>query len=216
MHLKAEAYYQYLFNVPVIADSSFSIINLQNDWFFNERLQNTGTGENYGLDVSIEKYLSQGYYYMLTASLFNSKYKGGDHILRDTRYNRNFSFNTLVGKEWQIGNNKQNVLSFNVRFSYQSGEHYSPINAEAAKAEQDVIFDETKAFTKQFSPAFTCHFTASYQINRKKSTHEIAVKIINLTNHKEFTGFRYNYQTQKVDEHRETLIIPNLSYKIQF
>ncbi len=215
-HLKVETYYQYLFNVPVIADSSFSIINQQNDWFFNGKLQNNGTGRNYGLDITFEKYLSHGYYYMLTSSVFNSQYKGGDHILRNTRYNRNFTFNFLIGKEWQIGINKQNVLSLNARFSYQGGDHYSPIDTEASKAKQDAIFDETRAFSKQFSPAFISNFTASYKINKKKSAHEIALKIINLTNYKEFIGFQYNFQTQRVDEQRETLILPNLSYKIDF
>lgn len=215
-HLKIETYYQYLFNVPVIADSSFSIINQQNDWFFNEQLQNNGNGKNYGVDITFEKYLSQGYYYMITGSLFNSKYKGGDNIWRSTRYNRNFTFNFLIGKEWQMGSNKQNVLSLNARLSYQGGDHYSPINTIESETEQDLIFDESRAFSKQFSPAFISHFTASYRMNKNKSTHEIALKIINATSYKEFTGFEYNFQTQKIDERREALILPNLSYKIEF
>jgi hypothetical protein len=113
--LKVEAYYQHLFNVPVIANSSFSMINQQNDWFFNGKLQNNGTGKNYGMDITFEKYLSQGYYYMITASLFNSQYKGGDNVWRDTRYNRNFALNFLIGKEWQMGKNKQNILGLNAR-----------------------------------------------------------------------------------------------------
>lgn len=215
-HLKVEAYYQHLFNVPVIADSSFSIINQQNDWFFNGKLQNTGNGKNFGVDITFEKYLSQGYYYMITASLFNSQYKGGDNIWRDTRYNRNYAFNVLIGKEWQTGKNKQNVLGLNARFSFQGGNHYSPINNTQSSINQEVVFDETNAFSKQVSPAFTSHFTASYKINKKKSAQEIAFKIINATQYKEFMGFQYNYQTQKVDEHREAIFIPNLSWKIEF
>jgi len=215
-HLKIEAYYQKLFNVPVIADSSFSMINQQTDWFFNEKLQNTGMGENYGVDITFEKYLSRGYYYMITGSVFNSQYKGGDNIWRNTRYNRNFAFNFLIGKEWQIGNNKQNIIGLNARLSYQGGDHYSPINTIASATEQNAIIDESSAFSKQFSPAFTTHFTASYKINKKKSSHEIALKIINATMYKEFTGFEYNYQTHIVDERREATFIPNLSYKIEF
>lgn len=215
-HLKVEAYYQHLFNVPVIADSSFSMINQQNDWFFNGKLQNTGNGENFGMDITFEKYLSQGYYYMITASLFNSQYKGDDNIWRDTRYNRNYAFNFLIGKEWGMGKNKQNVLGLNARLSYQGGDHYSPINSTLSTQNQEVVFDETKAFSKQVSPAFTSHFTVSYKIYKKKSAQEIALKIINATQYKEFMGFQYNYQTQKVDEHREAIFIPNLSWKIEF
>lgn len=215
-HFKIETYFQRLFNVPVIADSSFSIINQQNDWFFNQKLQNDGVGRNYGVDLTFERYLSQGYYYMVTGSVFNSQYKGGDNLWRSTRYNRNFTFNFLVGKEWQLGNNKQNVLGLNARLGYQGGDHYSPINALASTSEQTAVIDESKAFSKQFPPAFTSYFTASYKINKMKSTHIFALQIINVTNYKEFTGFQYNYLTRKVDERREALMFPNLSYKIEF
>ena len=141
---------------------------------------------------------------MFTASFFSSKYKGGDNIWRDTRYNRNFALNFLLGKEWQVGhNNKQNILSLNIRLSYQGGDHYSPIN-------------ETNAFSKQFSPAFTTHFTASYKINKRRTAHEIALKIINATMYQEFSGFQYNYLNHRIDERREAIYIPNLSYKIEF
>lgn len=215
-HFKIEAYYQHLFDVPVIQDSSFSLINQQNDWFFDAHLKNEGMGKNYGVDMTLEKYLSQGYYYMLTASIFNSQYKGGDTIWRDTRYNRNYAFNFLIGKEWQLGRNEQNTLGLNVRLSYQGGERYSPINTQASQLSEDAIFNETDAFSKQLSPDFTSHFTASYKINKTKSTHEIAFKVLNATMHKEFIVFQYNYQTQMVDEFREALFIPNLSYKIEF
>jgi len=215
-HLKVETYYQHLFNVPVIADSSFSMINQQNDWFFNGKLQNTGNGKNIGADITFEKYLSQGYYYMITASLFNSHYKGGDNVWRDTRYNRNYTFNFLIGREWKLGKNKQNILGLNARLSYQGGDRYSAINTTLSTQNQDVVFDERNAFNNQVSPAFTSHFTASYKINKKKSAQEIALKIINATQYKEFIGFQFNYQTQKVDEHREAIFIPNLSWKIEF
>lgn len=216
LNLKIETYYQRLFNVPVVKDNSFSFINLQNDWFFNEKLQNTGKGKNYGIDISLDKYMANGFYYMFTASIFSSQYKGGDNIWRNTRYNRNFAFNYLAGKEWQFGDNKQKVFGVNVRASYQGGDRYSPIDAAKSISNQQVEFDESKAFSKQISPSFTTHFTILYRKDRAKSTSEWAFKVLNATMFKEFYGFQYNYKTQTVSEHRETIFIPNLSYKIQF
>ena len=215
-HLKVEAYFQHLFDVPVTESGSFSLINQQNDWFFCNKLQNKGYGRNYGLDITFEKYLSKGYYYMATASIFDSQYKGADNEWRNTRYNRNFAINLLAGKEWLSGKNKNQVLSLNARVSFQGGDHYSPINKELSVTQQDAVFDETKAFSQQFSPSFTTHLTASYTINKKKTAHEFALKIINLTQYKEHLGFRYNYQTQIVDLNREATFIPNISYKIEF
>ena len=215
-HLKIEAYYQHLFDVPVMEGSSFSLINQQNDWFFSGKLQNTGIGRNYGLDITFEKYLSMGYYYIATASLFDSRYKGADNVWRNTRYNRNFAFNFLIGKEWLSGKNKNRILGLNVRMNYQGGDRYSPINTELSIVRKEVVFDETKAYSQQFSPAFVTHFTVSYKLNKKKTEHEFALKVINLTQFKEYLGFRYNHQTQTVDVDREALFIPNISYKIGF
>lgn len=215
-HLKVETYFQHLFDVPVMEGNSFSLINQHNDWFFDGKLLNTGRGRNYGMDITFEKYLSKGYYYLVTASIFNSEYKGDDQVWRDTRYNRNFAFNFLAGKEWLIGKNKNKIVSVNGRVSYQGGDHYSPINTSASIANQSVVFDETNAFSQQYPFGFTSHFTASYKLNKNKIAHEFALKIINLTQYKEYLGFQYNYQTQTVDTEREAIFIPNISYKIEF
>lgn len=215
-HLKVETYYQHLFSVPVTSEGSFSLINQQNDWLFAGQLQNTGKGKNYGIDITFEKYLSKGYYYIATASLFNSKYKGGDNIWRDTRYNRNFTANFLIGKEWLVGNQKNSILSVSTRFCFQGGDHHSPVNTIQSKARQEVVFDESKAFSQQYPPAFTNAFTTSYTINKKKTSHEFALKVINTTQYKEYFGFLFNYQTQSVDMNRELTFIPNISYKIDF
>lgn len=216
VHVRIEPYYQQLFSVPVIADSSFSFLNLQSDWFFAEKLQNTGEGSNYGVDLTIEKYISKGYYYLLTASIFKSAYKGGDGIWRDTRFNRSYVINFLIGKEWQMGKNKQNILSLNTKVTYQGGNRYSPVNEASSTTSKDVVFDESKAFSKQFDPSLNIHFTASYKINKNKNAQEIALKILNITGQPDFNGFRYNYINNKVDQDLATIVIPNLSYKIEF
>lgn len=210
-HLKTEVYYQYLFDVPVIKDSSFSLLNQENEWFLDAPLQNTGAGKNYGIDITFEKYLSGGYYYNINASVFRSRYKGGDAVWRNTRYNRGYTFNFLAGKEWQ---NRQNVWGINTRLSYQGGNRYSPVNTAASEAQQSAVFDETRAFSLRYPPAFTTYLTLSYKINQKKAAHEIALKVINLTQYKEYVGFRYNYRDKTVDVNREPLVIPNLSYRI--
>lgn len=216
LHFKAEAYYQYLFDVPVIKDSSFSLINLEDDWFFDAALQNTGKGRNYGVDLTLEKYMTRGFYWMFTGSVFKSQYTGGDNIWRDTRYDRNYVFNFLAGKEWQVGKFNQKTFGINARVSYQGGDHYSPLDIDASLAQRDAVFNEHEAFSKQYDPALTTHLTVNYKINRKKSAHEISLKIINANGYKEHFGFSYNYLSKKMEDYREALFIPNLSYTITF
>ena len=114
---KVEPYFQYLYDVPVVADSYFSLQNLEQDWFFNETLVNEGTGTNLGIDFTLERFLKKGFYYLITASVFDSKYKGGDGIERNSLYNKNYIVNLLAGKEWIVGQRKANLFGANIRYS---------------------------------------------------------------------------------------------------
>jgi hypothetical protein len=214
--LKLEGYYQHLYQAPVIPDSSYSFLNLENDWFFNAPLTNDGQGRNTGVDLTLEKYLSNGFYFLFSGSVFDSKYRGGDGIWRDTRYNRNYVFNILAGKEWMVGRQKQNVLGVNGRVTYQGGDRYTPYRELPSLAAKEIILDGDRAFSQQFPAALLAHLTISYQVNKARSSREWALKVINATGFKEFYGYRYNFLEGKIDERREALVIPNLSYKISF
>lgn len=216
LHLKAEPYFQQLYKVPVMAGTSFSAVNFQSDWFFAEKLINQGQGRNYGVDITLEKYMSNGFYYMATTSIFESKYKGGDDVWRDTRFNRNYVVNLLAGKEWKVGKHKQNAFNINGRLTFQGGDRFSPIDYEATKAAKAVVYDETRAYSVQSAPIMNVHLTLAYRKNKAKSSGEIALKIVNLTQQPDFFGYQYNFRTGGVDKDLETVVLPNLSYKIQF
>ncbi|MDR1601663.1 MAG: carboxypeptidase-like regulatory domain-containing protein [Tannerella sp.] len=215
-HLRIEPYVQYLFSVPVVPGSSFSFINLQRDWFVSDKLENSGKGLNCGIELTFEKYLSRGYYYMYTASLFDSRYRAGDGVWRNTRYNRNFVFNLLAGKEWMTGRAGQNAVNAGIRFTYQGGDRHSPVDEAASQRAQEAVYSEENAFADRYPPTFVCHFTVSYRINRKKSAHEFALKMINATMSREYYGHLYNFKTGRTDVDSEAMIVPNISYRVEF
>ncbi len=215
MHLKVEPYYQILTNVPVIQNSTTSLLNLKNSWFINDTYVNKGKGRNYGLDLTIEQYIDNGFYFLVSGSIFQSQYKSDNTKWFNTRYNKNYLANLLLGKEFRIGKN-QNLLGFNIKFSTQGGERYSPIDITASVLEKDVILDERKPFIKSTNPRLLIHFTINYEWYRASTTHKISFKILNATNQKEFQGLRYNLESDTVEEFQEALIIPNISYKFSF
>ena len=215
LHLKVEPYYQYLYNVPVVQDSSFSIIN-QNALHMMLPLVSKGKGRNYGIDVTLERYLADGYYYMFTASLFSSRYKGGDGIWRDTRLNRKFLFNMLGGKEWIVGKKKQNIFGLNLRATYQGGERHSPVNEEASLLEGYAIYDESRAFQSHYKPALITSFTINYKMNKDKVAHNFSVSILNLNGYAEPIEHVYNFKKHKIEEFTYRVVMPNVSYKIHF
>lgn len=216
LHLKIEPYYQQLFNVPVIADSSFSVVNMQDNWFFRDKLQNSGKTKAYGIDLTMERYLDKNYYFLVTASVFNAKYQGGNGLWYNSRFNRNYLFNFLIGKEWRSGKNGENVWSLNTRFAVQGGDRFSPVNDKASIETRSVVFDEARAFQNQFPGSFVTHLTASHRVNRKGRSRELALKIINATGQKDYSGFRYKYVNRTVTRDEQATFIPNISYKIEF
>ncbi len=218
VHLKIEPYFQHLYNIPIVANSTSSLLNLQSDWFINDAYTNLGKGQNYGVDLTIEQYINNGFYYLLSGSIFNSKFKtdSDSDTWYNTRFNKNYLFNVLVGKEFRLGKEKQNLLGFNVRWSIQGGDRYSIIDQSASMIEQDVIYDESTPFTEQTKPSSVLHFTLNYEWFKKNTSHKLSLKILNGTNFEEFLGHRYNLKTKQVEEFREALMIPNISYKVSF
>jgi len=215
--LKVEPYAQFLYDVPVIADSSYSVLN-RREFYVEEALVNKGKGRNIGVDITLEQYLSRGFYYLVTASVFDSKYKGGDGVWHNTRFNRRFILNTLIGKEWMVGSKRQNILSANAKFTLQGGERYSPLDhaASLAHPDKEALYDETRAYSEQYPVMFIANFTVSYKINRKKVAHEFAIKALNVTGTEEYYGYHYNLKSGVKERNGNSIPISNISYKLEF
>ncbi|MDR0332075.1 MAG: TonB-dependent receptor [Dysgonamonadaceae bacterium] len=215
LRFKVEPYFQHLYNIPVEKNSVMSIINHRDFWLMNA-LVNEGKGRNYGIDFTLERYLHGGYYYLFTTSLFESRYTGGDGVWRNTRLNRNFIINALGGKEWKVGRQKQNILGASIRVTLQGGERYIPIDEAASIAEQRIVYNYSHAYEPQLPTELVGHFTVSYKINRDKLTHGISLQMINVTGTKEFDGYVFNYFTNRPERQMGAVVIPNISYKIEF
>jgi len=215
LRLKVEPYFQYLYDIPVEKNSYLSLINYYDFLTMLPALVNDGKGKNYGIDVTLERYLNAGYYYLLTGSLFDSQYRDGEGVWRNTRLNRNYIVNTLGGKEWKMGRQKQNILSASLRFTVQGGERYIPVDVAASKAIKNIVYDNSRAYETQYPTDFFCHFNIGYKINRNKVSHEIALQMMNLTGSLEY-GWNYNYRTDQPERTSGTGTVPNLYYKIEF
>lgn len=215
--LNLEVYYQNLFDVPVVQDSSYSVLNLDNDWFFDSKLVNDGEGRNYGVEITLERYLLNGWYGLFTGSVFESEYKGGDDIWRSTRFDRGYSFVLLGGKEWEFrNNNKFRILSVNGRINLLGGKRFSPVDVQKSHNQREVFYDETRAFSEQEPDIFYADVTIEYRINRQNTSSVWSLQMINVSAHEEFYGYRYNLKRNTIDEERELILIPNISYKIEF
>ncbi|OFX76868.1 MAG: hypothetical protein A2X12_00400 [Bacteroidetes bacterium GWE2_29_8] len=217
LRVKIEPYYQALFNIPTAKNSSFSLINLDEEWFISDKLTNSGTGRNIGVDFTFERFLKDGYYYLFTASIFDSKYKGGDGITRNTRYNKNYVVNILYGKEWAFSRrNREDVISMNGKVCFMGGDMMTPYDKQASLDAMTVIYDDTKAFTEQKPAVCNIDFSLSYRRNKEKHSSVWSFQIMNLLGNKEVYGYCYNMKENKIEVDKDRIIVPNLSYRIEF
>jgi CarboxypepD_reg-like domain/TonB-dependent Receptor Plug Domain len=173
--LKTEVYYQSLYNVPVNTfSSSYSMLNTGASFKtdLEDNLINSGTGTNYGAELTIEKFFSDGYYGLFTSSVYSSKYKGSDGIERSTAFNGKYVFNILGGKEWKVGSEKQNKLSTDLKYTYAGGRAYTPIDLTASNStgREQLSTDAYSAFYPNY---FRLDIKASYTLNSAKKNYPI-------------------------------------------
>lgn len=216
MRLSTELYYQHLYDIPGEEGTSFSLINYKQDYTLHKAMINNTIGRNTGIDITFERFLNNNYYYLLTASIFDSKYKGGDNKWHNTRYNRSYAFNALYGKEFFFKNNSRS-LGLNIRANFTGGECYSPVLEEESHAVRRIITDEVNAFSKQFDPLLYFDATVTYRINHKKSSSHIALQVKNILGaalHN--SSFSYNLVTDEIELVKTRVVIPVLSYKYEF
>jgi hypothetical protein len=217
--LQVEMYYQDLYNIAVENDtgSSFSMLNTYT-WYITRELVNKGTGYNYGLELTLERYFADTYYLMLTGSLYNSRYTALDRVERDTRFNGNYVGNVLFGKEFIFSRKpgKSKILSVNGKVSYIGARRFSPINLEESREYGYTRVDESQAFTLRGDNIFIANLGIAYRINKKRTSQEIKLDIQNLTNNNGVVDQFYNSATNEIEHIHQLGILPNIMYTIEF
>ena len=214
--IKIEAYHQYLFDVPVAADSSFiSALNFA-DGYANIPLVNGGTGTNYGLELTAEKFFSDDYYFLATASLFESKYKGLDGIERNTAYNGNYVFNLLGGKEFRVGRNGQNRIGVNGRIIWRGGYRFVPIDLEASREVGATVLDFDHPYEAQAPDYYRFDIGLTYRSNHEGFSWSVSADAQNVTNRENPFREFYNPFTGNIDFTTYMGILPNINFTIDF
>lgn len=200
LRLKVETYLQNLTNISVESiPSSFSAINTGASFNPTDKneLESTGTGRNYGLELTLERFFNKGYYFLITSSLFNSTYKGSDGIERNTAYNTQYVFNALTGKEWRVGKGK-NYLSLNLKITSIGGKFLTPIDFTASALQGRTIYVESKAFSERQDAYFRTDLRISYRKEYSKSTLEVSLDLQNLTFNQNIFQQSYNPRTNTI------------------
>ncbi|MFK7844119.1 MAG: carboxypeptidase regulatory-like domain-containing protein [Rhodothermales bacterium] len=220
IRLKTELYFDYGYNLPVDASagSSFSVINtyfLYAVYLQSNGLKSTGTSTNYGLDVSFEKIFSNGYYFMLNGSLFDTNFTANNNTKYPGRYNTRYMTNLVTGIEFKLGNKQKDRLGLNTRIVFGGGNRYTPINV-ADVAKPGFVFDPATTFAAQLAPYFRVDLGINYTMNKSYLTHSVYLDIQNII-HRRNEGFiEYDFRNQTSEIDPQLGILPIMGYRLTF
>ena len=219
---KVEVYYQDITKAAVEAfPSSYSSLTEGADFVFdNDRvsLVNNGTGFNKGIEFTLEKFFSEGYYGLLTTSLFESKYTGSDGVERNSPFNNGYVVNFLTGREFTLGAAQKNTLFFDTRVSFSGGRYFTPINLAASQASGFEVTRDDIAFSEQYDDYFRWDVKFGIKINskKKKQSHQLYFDFQNVTNRANVFVRRYNRLTNSIDQVDQIGFFPDFGYRFQF
>ncbi len=217
--LKIEPYWQWLFDVPVEKGTTYSILNHRN--FFQDRaLTNDGVGRNYGIDLTLERYLKDGFYGMFTATVFKSEYRDAQGQWHHSRHDRGYITNILGGKEWLLGKGHKNIFGLNGRLTLMGGDRYTPIpdgltfDDVASRPDKSIPeIDAADPYTKQKGMNVGYAFSIKYTINKKHTSHHIILEYLQM---KTFQGQTFNLKSHQIEDKFTSLTFPNLAYRVEF
>ena len=217
LRFKAETYYQQLDRVPVEQNpSSFSLLNAGADYTMpnQDSLVNQGKGRNYGLELTLERFYYNGYYFLTTASLYDSRYKGSDEKWRHTVFNGNVIANALAGKEWKVG--QQNAISLDFKVTYAGGQRYTPIDLAASQAEGHAVYLNNERYSRQNPDYFRTDVKVSFRKNGRRITQEWFLDVQNITNRQNLFNKQYDRDSGTEKNFYQLGLFSNFQYRIQF
>ena len=215
--LKSEIYAQYIYNAAVEkTSSSFSMLNSGADFGFPEKtnLVNDGKGYNYGVELTLERFLHKGLYYLVTASVFQSKYKGSDEVWRNTAFNSNFVINVLGGKEFHL--NSKTTFGIDSKLTVTGGQRYTPFDITASQNAGYIIYKTTEAYSLQNKIYLRWDLKFSYIRNLKKITQKWYVDLQNITARENIYIRTLNPKTGIISQINQIGFFPNINYLITF
>jgi hypothetical protein len=217
--VKLETYYQYLYNIPIQQyPSTYSAINLGASYYDNpvDSLVNKGTGQNYGVELTLEKFFNKDYYILFTGSLYNSFYTPSDGHQYNTAFNGNYIVNLLGGGDISLDKAKKHVITVSIKANFAGGKRYIPVDLPASQAAGYEILDNSQTFTQKYADYSRIDVQIGFKLNGKKVTHEWDFQAQNVLNRANIFQQLYNPETNNIETDYQLGFFPLGMYKITF
>lgn len=169
--------------------------------------------------MTLEKSMDKGFYFLITASLFESKYQGSDKVWRNTAFNGNHTLNTLAGYEFRFGKDDgrfKSALTVDAKFTWNGGARYTEILLTESQLVGAQVLDNNNAFSQTYTDYLKGNLRIAYKLIGAKSTQEWGVDLQNITNRDNIFYQEYNAFAGQVRTIYQNGFLPVVQYRITF
>lgn len=214
VNVKTEVYYQHIGNLPVPTNPDKLLAPAFTGLSPDDTLANIGIARNYGLEFTLQKFFSNDYYFLLTSSLFDSKYKPANGSWYNSRYNVNYINNLVGGKEFKWGENK--MIGLNAKAIWSGGKRLIPLDLEASIAEGGAVYKTDEVYSIKAKDYFRVDLGARLHIYKTKTQHVFSIDIQNVSNRLNTWAHVYDAEQEKLIDYPMAGLIPILNYRFEF
>lgn len=216
MRLSVESYVQRLFNVPVVPSLTDNYWMLNNSSGFPEfKVVSEGKGLNYGLDAALEKLFSNSYFFLINASLFESKFQPFNQKVYESRFSTRYSSAVTFGKEFNF--KKGRILQIGGRYMYSGGFRYTPYDPVLSKEKGYYVALKDADFSMQVPAYQRLDTRIAYRFNARKVAGNLSLDVQNITNRINPTSVGYDNKTNTTYiQYRGSGFVPVLAFQFDF
>lgn len=214
---KSQFYYQYLYDVPQAVNSGtvFSVLNNYEE-FVSDSLNNSGSGNNYGVDLSIEKTFAEQYYLLANTSLFRSTFEDINGKTYSTAFDAKYLINLSAGYEKARTSNPNSFINFNLRVLLRGGYPYTPIDTAASVIANETVYFRDQTNDKVLPAYFRSDAGIRFKKNKEKVTRTWLIDIQNIANTQNIAYKYFDIAKREVKNKYHLGIVPILTYRLDF
>lgn len=219
IRIKTEIYYQQLWSLPVDTyATSYNMLNEGSgfDRFFPGKLKSGGLGRNMGFEFTLEKFFTHNWFFMFSASLYDSRLQGGNKKWYNSDFNGNYILNALGTKEFKWGKKRLNTIGIGGKITFGGGQRYTPYDTTLSQLHEDPVVRDADRNSKQFKPYFRFDVKLNYRCNTKRYTHEVGIDLVNVAQYKNILRIQYVNPQEPAREVYQLGFLPLFYYRLDF
>jgi hypothetical protein len=178
------------------------------------------TGQTYGVEMSVEKRLENGWFMMANATFLDSKVAYGHESEKaPTRWDVGKIANLVLGKEWQKEKRpgKERTIGLNGRVVWMGGVREPEIDIVSSDERNTTVYNLGYGYINQAPDYFRADLRVYWRKNlgnRRNST--FALDIQNLTARENVAYHFFDPYTNNIETKYQLTTIPNFSWRLQF